>query len=128
MPENPYHEEGDVNPKAIMLAGVGLLAALVVTGFVVAGTRAWFGGEHPNEKISSKFEQVEREPMAEPGVELQPSKVLERVRAQNQARLTNYMWLDEQRQRAQIPIDRAIELVAERGLPHRESRSEEESP
>lgn len=44
--------------------------------------------------------------------------------------LTTYGWVDEQRGIARIPIDRAIDLIAERGLPTRPggTRPEGEAP
>ncbi|QDG50439.1 hypothetical protein FIV42_06740 [Persicimonas caeni] len=138
--EHPYHEEEDVNVSAIAWTTVGLFVVLVITGFVVAGTRGCYGAEHPNrahpgQQASSRFEQVEEtrplKKQLEPGVEIHPRRVLERVRSQNEARLNKYKWLDPQRERAQIPIDRAIELVEEHGLPQaspqQASPQEEES-
>jgi hypothetical protein len=54
-----------------------------------------------------------------PGPRLQttPYLDLEQYRQAQQQVLDRYAWVDEQNGIAQIPIERAIELVAERGLP-----------
>lgn len=127
--EHPHHEEEDVNVSAIAWTTVALFAVLVITGLVVAGTRYWYGSEHPNPKLSSRFEQVEKVRTAEPGVEIQPRRLFERVRTENLTRLSTYKWLDPQRSRAQIPIERAIEIIEQQGLqPQRPQQEEESSP
>jgi hypothetical protein len=40
-----------------------------------------------------------------------------KLRAQEDAILTSYAWVDKKAGVARIPIDRAIEIVTERGLP-----------
>ena len=55
----------------------------------------------------------------EPRLQVRPAADLVKVRAQEEAALSSYAWIDAQSGLVRIPIDRAIELVAERGLPAR---------
>jgi hypothetical protein len=60
--------------------------------------------------------EADREPPA-PRLQTTPVVDLERYREAQQQVLERYAWVDEKNGIAQIPIERAIELVAERGLP-----------
>jgi hypothetical protein len=44
------------------------------------------------------------------------SEQLRRLRAENDAVLASYDWVDREQQTVRIPIQRAIDLLAERGL------------
>ena len=59
----------------------------------------------------------------EPGLEPYfTSQAIGAVRAREQQQLTTYGWIDKQQQITHIPIDKAIELTAKRGLPVAEKR------
>jgi hypothetical protein len=64
-----------------------------------------------------------REPTPEPRLEVKPGGDLKTVRAQEDAILKSYGWVDADKGIVRIPIDRAIEIVAERGLPARAAKS-----
>ena len=53
----------------------------------------------------------------EPRLEPFPLALGQRLRAEEDATLTTYGWVDRKAGVARIPIDRAIEILAERGLP-----------
>lgn len=59
------------------------------------------------------------QPRPRPAVALQadPNGDMARFRAQEEAALATYAWVDREAGVARIPVDRAIELVAEQGLP-----------
>jgi hypothetical protein len=52
-----------------------------------------------------------------PRLQVQPAADLERLRAREQAWLNSYGWVDRSNDIAHIPIDRAMQLILERGLP-----------
>ena len=52
-----------------------------------------------------------------PALETQPAVDLERIRAQDNARLNSYGWIDRDAGVAHIPIERAMEIILARGLP-----------
>jgi hypothetical protein len=54
-----------------------------------------------------------------PGPALRPAPIrdLSEFRRAQQGRLEGYAWVDEEHERVRIPITRAMELLAERGLP-----------
>ena len=60
----------------------------------------------------------------EPRLQVLPAADLTRIRAQEEAALNSYAWIDSKSGLVRIPIERAIELVAERGLPARSQAPE----
>ena len=53
----------------------------------------------------------------EPRLEPYPLAPRAKLRAEEDAILTTYGWVDKDRGLARVPIDRAMELLVERGLP-----------
>ena len=53
----------------------------------------------------------------EPRLEVSPPKDLARLRALEDATLTGYFWKDRQQGTVTIPIERAIQLLGQRGIP-----------
>jgi hypothetical protein len=54
----------------------------------------------------------------EPRLQASPPIELKAFREKEEAVLTTYGWVDKSEQKARIPVERALELVAERGLPY----------
>ena len=55
----------------------------------------------------------------EPRLQVNPGEELQQYKAIEEAPLSRYEWIDTKNGIVRIPIDRAIELLAERGLPVR---------
>lgn len=53
-----------------------------------------------------------------PRLQEMPQLDIKALHAEERTRLDEYAWIDKQAGIVQIPIDRAMELIAERGLPH----------
>jgi hypothetical protein len=70
--------------------------------------------EHPPSPLAST-----REPTPEPRLQVNAPKNLQEMRAAEDALLKNYGWIDQKAGIVRIPVDRAIELLAKRGLPAR---------
>jgi len=60
-----------------------------------------------------------QKPHTGPLIQVIPPAELALVRAENQKALTGYGWVDKDAGVAHIPVDRAIDLVLERGFPAR---------
>jgi len=112
------HEPNAIDVRAVWLSGVGLFAILVATFFLMvnlwqglAGQAATTSDSEPTRsKIASSATGV---PELNPKQHLQ----LERLRINERELLTEYAWIDREAGVARIPIDRAIQIVAESGLP-----------
>jgi hypothetical protein len=60
-----------------------------------------------------------REPTPEPHLLVVPGQELKAMRAEEDAMLKSYDWVDREKGIVRIPIQRAIDILAQRGLPSR---------
>lgn len=121
MPEanDRKYEARDLNPRAVgwFTVGLAILAVLVLIG--MAGLiRLLSRGEPPGQGVVTpgrpSVTAIDRSP--QPDLQVSPMQDLQRMRAIEDAQLRNYGWIDRQAGIAAIPIERAMELLAERGL------------
>ena len=116
-----HHETSDVNSRAILTAGAGLAAgaiavsALIWLLVVYLSARAAQTG--PREfPLAATHEQ--RLP-PEPRLQTNPREDLADLRRAEAAVLGSYGWVDKDAGIVRIPIDEAMRLTLERGLPVR---------
>lgn len=117
------HEESDVNVSAILRYGLGLAAiALVVHVFLW-----WLLGiyERQHERAQTQVYpmaagQQNRLPPS-PRLQANPQQELQDLRAKQRALLEGYGWVSKETGIARIPIEDAMKMVVERGLPTREA-------
>ena len=108
-------EASDVNPRALWLVAAGLVAAVAL---IFLGLRAWMRVHAPAE--SPHVAAVPREFPA-PQLQPDPTADLAKLRAAEQASLESYGWVDRERGVVRVPLDRAMDLTLQRGLPAREA-------
>ena len=124
--DNPevVHEESDVNVAAILRYGAGLL----LVGVIVFVFLAWLLGVYERQYARA---QTQVYPMAagqqdrlppEPRLQNDPQQELRDLRAKQEQLLTGYGWVNKEAGVARIPIDEAMRMVVERGLPVRDAR------
>jgi|SRR5215469_3799123 len=104
----PDYEPSDASP--VLLAGL----AAGIAGFVVCTTLG-LALLYPQ-----TLHQREVGPIASsagPRLQVDPKADLTALRQAEAMRLDRYAWIDRASSRVQIPIDRALALTAERGLP-----------
>lgn len=119
------YERSDARPGVVFLFAIGL-SVLIAVVLVAMGSLFRVLEEHAGgADVAPHALRLESTP---PGPRLQafPSEDLERHR-RRQDRLTGtYGWIDVQSGVVRIPIERALELTAERGLPARAERPGEQ--
>jgi len=120
--ENPaHHEESDVNIRAILGFGAGLIVVAAVLHLLVY---VLFGYFNSREGVKTPAEyplaasQGHREP-PEPRLQTDPRQDLADMRAKEDDVLGSYGWVDKNAGIVRIPIDAAMKLTLERGLPAR---------
>jgi len=113
------HENKDVRVRRVGLVGLGMIVGAVVMFLALGGLFAWFASRAVEEDAS--IPPLALTPQTPPGPRLQvaPPADLAQLRATEQARLESYGWVDQRAQVAHIPIERAMALIAQRGLPAR---------
>ncbi|HVO69707.1 MAG TPA: hypothetical protein VMT24_06660 [Aggregatilineaceae bacterium] len=82
---------------------------LIMAGLLLSGLDSSWGS---SKAASSRLE-------ATPTPAVTPGEALKELRATEDALLTTYGWVDRKNGIVHIPIDRAIDLLAQRGLPTR---------
>ena len=119
------HEADDINPGRVVLVALALAATIVVVLVVSYTIFQYFHVDETRTRPAPSPLSYTREPTPEPRLEVKPGEELKTVRAQEDAILKSYGWVDPDKGIVHIPIDRAIEIVAERGLPARAAKSAE---
>jgi len=118
------HELSDLSPKKIALCAIALtltiIAALAVT---YALFQHFLSVATKTEAVPSPLSYT-REPTPEPHLLVNPGQDLKTMRAEEDKILNSYDWVDREKGIVRIPIDRAIEIIAQRGLPARPQSGE----
>lgn len=112
-------ESADVTARSVAKALAGLVAVTVVVVAVLLPLFGWFQSrarrsDPPPPPMGGH--QTGRLP-AEPRLQTTPARDLAAIRGEEERLLTSYGWVDEQKGIARIPIDEAMRLIAQRGLP-----------
>ena len=108
------HEQRDLSARAILWAAAGLVVTLLVV--FVAIRIFHFALARDDHASTATLPQTES-PL--PRLQTNPAADLGTLRAAEEAKLHSYGWVDRKAGVIRIPIERAIELTAERGLPAR---------
>ena len=123
--EHPVeHEHSDVNIRAVLTFGAVLTIVAVVVHLLIYVLFGYFNSRE-NVQTSAAYplaaEQGRREP-PEPRLQTDPRQDLADLRAKEDEALTSYGWVDRNAGVVRIPIDQAMRLTLERGLPSRTER------
>jgi hypothetical protein len=116
------HEESDINVKAILGFGGGLLAVGIVIQLLMWLLFNFYSREAAQVPrafpLSAEYQQ---QPPPEPRLQAHPEDDMRQLRAQEDAILQGYGWIDKGSGVARIPIEEAMKIVVQRGLPAREA-------
>ncbi len=115
------HEERDVALRPVTAGVIGLVVLLVVAMVLM---RLLFGylavreARHspPPNPLAQSFG---RQLPPEPRLQTDPRKDLQQLHAEEDAVLGSYGWVDRRAGVVRIPIERAMELLVQHGLPAR---------
>ena len=117
-----HHEESDVNIRAIFGFGAGLIAVAVIVHVAILLLFNFLDGRAKQQAAAAyplATQQGERLP-PEPRLQTEPREDLAALRAREEETLRSYGWVDRNAGVVRIPIDRAMELTLQRGLPARQ--------
>jgi hypothetical protein len=117
-PNAPHagHETTDVNVWAVGKFAIGLVIVCVVSIGLLFGLLKFFQSREET-SVANTVEPVKLFP--EP--QLQKTEILDlkALHAEEDKLLNGYAWVDPKQGIVRIPVDRAIEVLAKRGLPSR---------
>jgi hypothetical protein len=117
------HERSDMQARVVLLGAAGLGLILAVLLVAVTALEALVTGVPPTiGRPADLIQGLQAAPQptpAPPELEAYPGESLDPYMAAEQQKLSTYRWVDRQSGVVAIPIDRAIDLVAQQGLPAR---------
>lgn len=112
------HEIRDARFRNVVLYGGGMLALVIIMGFVVSvilfRLMAWSSHGNPS---PPQFQLPQNELPPAPRLEEHPWLDLREFRDAETRQLESYGWVDKSRGVVRIPIERAMELIVRRELP-----------
>jgi hypothetical protein len=117
------YETSDLSPRAIALFGLGLALTVIVVMLITYGLWVLFRDSEARRAAWLSPLSSMPDPITAPRLEIEPGRELKALRREEEARLNSYGWVDREKGLAHIPIDRAIEILAEKGLPTRPSKA-----
>ncbi len=122
--ERGNHQEDGIDFGGIMKAGAGLTVMTVLTYLVVWG--AYLALASATDKVSTARQYpmaigLENRVPPEPRLQTDPKQELKDLRAREADTLDHYSWIDKNAGVVRIPIESAMKLALERGLPARET-------
>lgn len=113
-PEEP-REETDIRFRPLLLSAGGLLVLLVVVlvglWILFRGTFWYLGRKEPPAIPAAQAQQA----APFPKLDHKLSELLEEIRRNENAMLFRYEWVDREAGTVRIPIDRAMDVLSERG-------------
>ena len=117
-----HHEESDVDIRAILGFGAGLIVVAAAVHILIFALFGFFESRE-GVKVPPQYplaaSQGHREP-PEPRLQTDPRQDMADLRAKEDDRLGSYGWVDKNAGIVHIPIDAAMRLTLERGLPARQ--------
>ena len=120
MDENKHphigHETTDVNVWAVGKFAIGLVVVCVVSIALLFGLLKFFQSREET-SVANTVEPTKMFP--QPQLQKTPIPDLKAIRAEEDKLLNGYAWVDQPKGVVRIPVDRAIEVLAQRGLPTR---------
>lgn len=122
--DEPRRFDAEIERGSILRLGAGLAVVTVIAmalmwlllrGFERHATKT----APPSPVLASEIRAATAQ--GPPGPQLQPNPYAEMaaMRAEEEALLDSYGWVDRSQGLVRVPIDRAMELLLESGVPHR---------
>ncbi|HEY2989492.1 MAG TPA: hypothetical protein VGL11_17300 [Candidatus Binatia bacterium] len=108
------HELSDFEPRKIALFGAGLAAVIILVAavsflFLKYALVRYAGRQLPSSPLAHT-----REPTPEPRLQVGGVRELQQMRQEEESVLNGYAWVDKEKGIVRIPVERAMELLAEK--------------
>lgn len=115
---NAGHETRDVSVANLAAFGL-ILLGLILLGFLVSwGVESYFFEHQSLGPSATPFESVRETPPANrPPLQTEPAEDLGVFKKHQQETLESYGWVDAKAGIARIPIERAMTILLQKGLP-----------
>ena len=110
------HETTDASPFYIGLFALGLVLMIALV-LPLLGWVFWRFEAAARRADPAQSPLAGEQTAPEPRLQSEPAAELASLRRAEDRRLSSYGWIDPQQREVRVPIERAIEILAERGLP-----------
>jgi hypothetical protein len=118
--EQRGYELSDLKPGAIALFGVGLVIAVILAVIVTTLFLGYRTVQRGRQDTPAPRLAREREVIPQLRLQVDAPEELRQLRAAEDAVLSSYSWVDKDAGIVKFPIDRAMEILAKKGLPARQ--------
>jgi hypothetical protein len=116
--EDIHFEESDIGVRGVLYTGFGILVSVWVITALLYFLFSYFSNLRAEQSPPELPIAAHGLPLPpEPRLQADPARDLQQVRAQAEYSLHHYAWIDRNRGTVAIPIGRAMELLAQRGIP-----------
>jgi hypothetical protein len=102
------HEPIETDVRAVWRTAAAIVGVVLATFVLAAGMTKWFTNMEGSPASGDA---------AKPDLNWAQQNPLQQLRSQEQKLLDNYGWIDRQAGIARIPVDRAMEIISQNGLP-----------
>ena len=125
-PPGAGYEHTDIEPAVGYRFALWLGMSMLLSGALVYGVFAFLGSRAAEQDAAARTfplaQGVNQDPPA-PRLQTQPFKDIYQLKTEQRGVLTSYGWVNQASGVVHIPIDRAMELTLQRGLPARAETS-----
>jgi hypothetical protein len=112
------HERKDVDVPALFTIAFLLLLSCIAIFIVVTVMMRYFKVHEPGVTAGqANIPATRSRKFPQPRLEVKPGAGLAELRAAEDEVLNSYGWIDRNKGTVRVPIDRAMQLLLERGLP-----------
>jgi hypothetical protein len=121
-PPGAQYEHTDIDVAVGYKFALWLAVSMVISIFIVYGTFWFFDNQERAANVAAQkyplaVGQVKAPPA--PNLQTQPFRDIYSLRQDEAQKLSSYGWVDKEGGFARIPIDRAMEVMLQRGFPAR---------
>jgi len=115
------HEVRDANIPHVLMYGFGMLVLVLIAGGVISGVVYKYLGRFAAEQppATRQFHAVQSQLPPAPRLEVHGWRDMDEFRAAEEKQLGSYGWVDKKQNVVRIPIARAMEITAQKGLPQK---------
>jgi hypothetical protein len=116
------HEQSDAELGPLVRFAIFLAAIVGLSALLVVGLYKYLDAREIAEKTGRYplAEGVTRPPPPRPRLQTYPFDDIKALRKEENKVLDHYAWVDQNAGVVRIPIERAIDVLAEKGLPYRQ--------
>jgi hypothetical protein len=112
------HEESAISARGLILGAIILVATIVVCQVALGIWMRDF--ERKEERVDIAFPtrtEIKVEQFPQPRLQSNPTIDMVEVAKQERTLIGSYGWVDQKKGIARIPVDRAMDILAQKGLP-----------